>query len=209
MRSVLISLAWLVLGIWFTQTIVRADLIYYRPDDPLPVPVSPSGAFKLDLDLDFNSIVDISLQSNGSDFDSVPQGGNEVLALIPPPPDLGTWIIPLAYGDQIDDSPSVGVWEGASTTPAFASCQDVGCIGLWLNSNHDAYFGIRFDIEGNTHYGWIHVVNTFGVTGFVTEWGYESNPNTGLLAGVIPEPSTVMLLLGGLGILALRMKQIR
>lgn len=208
MRGWRTSLAWLVLGIWFTQSIVRADLIYYRPDEPLPVPIEHSLA--LQLDLDFNSIVDIVLRSNSSDFDSVPQGDNEVIALVPPPPDLGSWIIPLPYGSSIDSSPdSPGTWEGAETTPAFASCQDAGCIGLWLYPNHDAYFGIRFDIEGNTHYGWVHVVNTFGVTGYVTEWGYESNPNTGLLAGVIPEPSTVFLLLGGLGILAVRMKQNR
>ena len=200
---------WLVLGTWFTQEIVRADLIYFRPDEPLPVPVSPSGALKLDLDLDFNNIVDITLQSNGSDFDSVPQGGNEVIALIPPPPDLGTWIIPLAYGNQVDDSPSTGVWEGASTTPAFASCQDAGCVGLWLYPNADAYFGICFDIAGNTHYGWVHLVNTFGVTGEVIEWGYEADPDTGLLAGVIPEPSTFFLLFGGIGILVLRRRQIR
>jgi len=189
------------------QSVIWADVTYFRPDSPLIVPVSHIGNV-LSLDLDFNNVVDITLRSNGATFDSVPQGNNKIIALIPPPPDMGSWIIPLEYGTQIDDAPeSPGVWEGAGTTPAFASCMNVGCIGLWLYPNADAYFGLRFDIDGETHYGWVHVINTYGISGEVVEWGYELLPDTGLLAGVVPEPSTVLLFLGGVGILAFRRQQ--
>ena len=63
--------------------------------------------------------------------------------------------------------------------------------------------GVEFDIDGATHYGWINLrVAELGPGVEIYGWAYESTPNTPILAGAIPEPNTLLLLLaGGIGLL--------
>ena len=59
------------------------------------------------------------------------------------------------------------------------------------------YLGFRFEREGALHYGWM-ALSAFGSLGeeiFVNSWAYESEPDTALVVGQIPEP-TVMAFLG-------------
>lgn len=206
MQGLRTTLVWLVLGIWFTKTIVRADLIYYRPDDPITF-----GIGTYDLDMNFDGITDIQLETTGSRLDGNPTTGNAIRAIRSEPPDVGSFVVPLQLGDTIDSSPtSPDAWVSATNYPNFISCQGVGCIGLWQYPNDNAYFGLQFDIDGETHYGWVHLENSiYGVQAKVHEWVYESTPNTGLQAGVIPEPSTLLLLLVGTGMLAIRKRRFR
>ncbi len=65
-----------------------------------------------------------------------------------------------------------------------------------------AFYGVRFLISGQTHYGWVNI--TEGVSDqSINSWGYESTPVTGILAGAglsaVPEPTSV---LGTAGLLA-------
>lgn len=210
MQGLRTSLAWLVLGIWFTQEIVRADLIYFRPDDPVQV-----GLSTWDLDINDDAIVDLVFSGSPSEFECFTEGSNLLLGIPPPPPNDGHYLYPLELGYEIDASPDSPL-EWGSVSPygcLFASYQwSAGGwtgIGYWREENADGYLGVQFDIGGNTHYGWVHVINTYGITGEIVEWAYESNPNTGLEAGVIPEPTTLLLFLAGTGLLALRKKQIR
>ena len=42
-----------------------------------------------------------------------------------------------------------------------------------------------------SHYGWIHIENLFGSNwGQISDWAYETRPDTPILAGAVPEPST-------------------
>lgn len=66
-----------------------------------------------------------------------------------------------------------------------------------------AYIGIEFEIDSATHYGWIDVQ---GHSSFphltVYGWAYESTPDMSIIAGAIPEPGTLYLLLtGAIGLL--------
>ncbi|NCD35284.1 MAG: PEP-CTERM sorting domain-containing protein [Spartobacteria bacterium] len=198
--------AWLVLGICLTQTLVRADLIYFRPDEPI---VFGIGAY--DLDLNFDGLTDIQLETTGTRLLGNPTLGNAILGIPKEPPDVGSFVLPLQLADLIGEPPSSpNEWVDADDFPTFVSCMNVGCIGLWQYPNDDAYFGLQFDIDGATHYGWIHLENSmYGVQATIHEWGYESTPDTGVFAGVIPEPSTTALFLVGLGLLYFRKKRIR
>ncbi|MDF7801818.1 hypothetical protein P4C99_20235 [Pontiellaceae bacterium B1224] len=72
-----------------------------------------------------------------------------------------------------------------------------------LGENGNAYFGIEFEVEGATHYGWVNIVlgpeeNLYGFEDPITaSWAYESTPGAGIVAGAIPEPSTGILTVGG------------
>ncbi len=81
-----------------------------------------------------------------------------------------------------------------------------------------AHAGMRFEVDGETHYGWVLINEvdpnpeddpSFEPTGlvgaaFVVEYAYETEPDTPI---VIPEPSTVGLL--GVGALALWLRRRR
>jgi hypothetical protein len=93
----------------------------------------------------------------------------------------------------------VGEWSTSSA--------DTEWSGL-LGETGEAYLGIAFDVGESTHYGWIHVtlgeVNPdYGFRDPITaSWAYESTPDTPIVAGVIPEPSTgILTMVGSLSIL--------
>jgi hypothetical protein len=78
-----------------------------------------------------------------------------------------------------------------------------------LGENGNTYIGISFDVAGSTHYAWVNIaLGPDGPHGFetpvTTSWAYESTPDTPIIAGAIPEPSTgILSMIGSLGLLQL------
>lgn len=71
-------------------------------------------------------------------------------------------------------------------------------------SGDTAYFGLSFQIGGQTHYGWVQV-SEGPVNQSVLRWAYESTPNTPIQAGALGAAAAVptisewgMILLSGL-----------
>ena len=58
------------------------------------------------------------------------------------------------------------------------------------------YFGLELEKNGNTHYGWVEVSSFVSLFNDIEihSWGYETEPNKPILAGAIPEPSSILLL---------------
>jgi len=106
---------------------------------------------------------------------------------------------PQAFGTMIGAANS-GNWNaGANFEFAFTACDYPyfydcynGYRGI-LPQGVPTYIGARLDINGQTHYGWLGVELSFG-TVEVFAWGYETEANTAIGAGV-PAP-------GALGVLA-------
>lgn len=72
----------------------------------------------------------------------------------------------------------------------------------------NAFAGFRFDIGGQTNYGWIQLSVGAGTISFVNA-AYETTPNTGIAAGeVVPEPgSLAMLAFGAVGVVGVRRRR--
>lgn len=76
--------------------------------------------------------------------------------------------------------------------------------GPFLETN--AFLGVSFQINSETHYGWIQIDNPNNTPGgTITGFAYETESGRGISAGAIPEPGSVALFtMGGLGLYLLR-----
>lgn len=65
----------------------------------------------------------------------------------------------------------------------------------------DGVFGFRFTSAGATHYGWAYLFASAGLSPYpvgtsgVGQWAYQSEPNTPISVGTVPEPASAAGLL--------------
>lgn len=117
------------------------------------------------------------------------------------------FVVPLASGSVIWADPFPYEWYVARQTPfgtlgsVFTACVNIGCIGFFTGVE-SAYVGLQFQIDGQTHYGWVRVgAPLAGLNGgWIYEYAYETRPNTPILAAAVPEPSAWALLGAGIGL---------
>jgi hypothetical protein len=74
----------------------------------------------------------------------------------------------------------------ASATMVFSSNHSCGPTGKWVNVNN-RYLGLRFLIQGKTHYGWarlsVQVKDESEITATLTGYAYETVPKQSIRAG--------------------------
>jgi hypothetical protein len=128
------------------------------------------------------------------------------------------WAVALSTGEAIgDDSHPLHDWfeptyypGGAVGGPIFtASVGDLGPLGFYTGVP-SAYCGLQMELNGEIHYGWVRVGSPIGLNGgWVYDSVYNSNPGESLLAGagMVPEPSTMALIILGGGVLWLKRKR--
>jgi len=78
---------------------------------------------------------------------------------------------------------------------------DMVCDGPWAGVLNQ-YLGASFDIDGQIHYAWVEIsVSAELPYAILNSWAYETVPGQGIVAGAVPEPSSIMLFLLGLIVL--------
>jgi hypothetical protein len=74
------------------------------------------------------------------------------------------------------------------------SSSSVGTFGQWFNVSN-RYLGVRFDIQGKTHYGWLRLsVRVLGHAKMITTlsgYAYETIPNKPIIAGKTKGPEEI------------------
>ena len=165
---------------------------WWNPSTPQPV------------DIDGNGVADYSFWGDQfSIFASFrSEGLNRYLIIPDPPPNSGGGVATLNEGFLIGpDSGNGGMdWFNHPDWATLMKQYDTGRVGPFWGIR--AYIGIEFQIGEATHYGWIDVEGDVSLPHItVYGWAYESTPGIGIIAGAIPEPSTLLLLMGGIGLL--------
>jgi len=202
-----------------TQAFGQGTIVYHNPG---VVPLFSSGgvSYQHGMDLDRNGVTDFVFEAY-TNFQIYSTTGNRTVGIPNAPGELGSWSAPLNSGVAISLLPAgpmewvsseqgrfTGNWYGAFLHTRNFS----GSAGYWnppAQESFEAFVGVEFAIDQNTHYGWIRVevFGNVGNGGWIKDWAYNSVPSQPILAGQVPEPGTWALLSVGAGLLGWRIRR--
>ena len=165
-------------------------------------PLFFSGTFYIDFNGD--STNDLMFRTTEMAMWIEALGATETLGHLAPPPNLSSYTQPVHTSELIGPvTLSPWSWNSAATGPSTLQAAalfsgTVIRLGYWA-SNTD-YVGVRFLAGGEVHYGWVEVEVPFDgfPGGYIKRYAWESEPNTPITAGALPEPSRTLLLLFGI-----------
>lgn len=192
-------------------------------DQPLSGSFNPVDGVFYNIDIDQNGLSDFWVTSNGGPVELLPLGNNRVFSSIG---QTGTRSV-----RNLSEGTLIGP-VSQDSNPRFTGIEDsrnsfdqgqsfiylclaqlggpVSCTStLPADPEQRTHYGLEFEIEGETHYGWVQVsaperlLGNFEIHG----WGYETIPGEPIEAGALPEPSTIGLTALSLVGLALRRKR--
>jgi len=167
--------------------------IVYTPKD---IQIGPGT--KYDLDLNNAGITDVTISNlstmTGSALSAAPATGN---FLSDYGSDEGVWVLALQKGAKI-----AGRYKGSGR----AIMAQFNCSGFWCDVT-GRYMGVRFQINGKTHYGWARLnVSYSPITATLTGYAYETISNKPIIAGKTKGPDVITVEPATLGRLALGRK---
>ena len=203
---VCLCLAWLLARP--AETLAQGTFAYQQWINPNPrpgVPWDDSGVWvgysypvgtPLNVDMDLDGTVDFQIRANGRALAIFATGNAEVIALRNPPPDLSRYAARLIEGQEISSLAPIP-YEWVETIYSYEAIgatllgsTTAGTLGFW--GGQFGYLGVRIQINGDWHYGWIRggVPLSIVPEGIFYEAALNLNPNAGIFAGQVPEPST-------------------
>ena len=199
---------------------VPLAIIVFGPGDPNYIIDGTIYRFKgapapFDFDFDQNGSTDLTISGNGrSGFTFAmfvtQHGRNQVWSLAGGVAgfDFGSHAWSLAAGSTVGpslnhDFPRIG-WHNDDDTRASSVLMESEAgspvSGTFFPKYlfEKKYLGFRFERDGALHYGWmaLSAYANYGTEVFAYSWAYESEPDTPLIVGQIPEPSVPALLAG-------------
>jgi hypothetical protein len=198
------------------------DLRFYQPDSGFP--------FETRIPFDFmpgEGSLSLAPGSSGLAFGFLAsQGPVRVIITLSPPPNIGGSVRALDAGSIIGQSlDTPAAWNAGEPIlgEGFHYLYDGTLVGGPVSEffKLESYIGLEFEIDGQTHYGWLSVELELGdyelddypwwarpsgsrITGFA----YETEARVPIIAGAIPEPGNPLLLAMGIGALCLRRRNL-
>lgn len=191
----------LILYAVFTAPPGRASISVNWLDTPTVLWTEFSTQYE-PVDLNNDGLIDLLF---GADISSVGvrrEGNSRYLIYPSPPPNIGGYVEPLQAGFEIGSDSGSGEldWFGYGGFSSFIICLSGSggdtCAGRFPGQR--AYMGVEFEIGGATHYGWLDMfVASDNPYAEIYGWAWETVPGVSLGAGVVPEPSAILLLAAG------------
>jgi hypothetical protein len=200
-----------------------AEVVITRKTIPIPISSYFGQQHLVPISLNNNGVTDFSF----SLYSFAYHGFNQTLNVWPteggaviaePSPRGGSFASALVRGAKIGSSAHFGSKERIDIEQAegfdASSKYSRNLYGNWGDNPANRYLGVRFLIDGETHYGWIRLTVTTEPRGFsaeITAYAYETVANKRILAGVPekssaearPQPMDEYMARASLGMLAL------
>jgi hypothetical protein len=164
---------------------------------------------RMKIDLDGDGVHELEFYGKSSGLAVLISSHAEILSSRIPPTngDNSTYVIPLFRRDLLGpDTLDRYQYQGLPPTLWYGSdAREDHVLGIGFGSGldpagayfpgqiHPPYVAIRFKRNGEWHYGWVQVTSWLDSMGQINGWAYESEANTPILIGVIPEPSVLLL----------------
>lgn len=192
-------------GMLFWAQASQAAVIFVQPLQRIVLNNLNSATQDYNIDLNGDGAFDLQHDSSGRSSYLRTWGGTRLLGLRLPY-EGQSWYdslpYPLTTGVTIGaDSPALFPQDGELAgwqshpigVPGVASLHvryNIGSSGSFLGIR--GYLGIEFLIDGQIHYGWMDLDNYNYFQTEIHGWAYESEPGMPILAGSVPEPSTLL-----------------
>lgn len=191
------------LALCLTASVSEGEIVFHPIDGYPPVIGLYGGVLNQDLDLDANGTADVVVQVVGLGIGMSAPGKSEVFCYDDPnPTEIGELVAPLEAGQEVGPAlssqyiPVTNFYSNANSgggphwlAGAYRLGADPGepiVVGKFLLKR--AFVGLRFEIDGQLHYGWVDLANVRlgnGATFELYGWAYETEPNTPIEAGAI------------------------
>ena len=183
----------------FYTSFFYSQVVYTNIDPDIALYSSTNDVYMLDFNNDLTSELLIYENSQDTSISGIPVTftGSALTTLLSTQI-VGT-IVTLGNEDllKLDTIPSGQVIDSAlayinTSTPSVFPGASInvlvsGILGTTIGdfqANQSGYIGVKFDISGSTHYGWIRVMPSLdGTYCTILDYAYESTPNTGIIAG--------------------------
>ncbi|HYE03326.1 MAG TPA: right-handed parallel beta-helix repeat-containing protein [Phycisphaerales bacterium] len=149
----------------------RADVVYVNPPDEAiwgPVDFNGDGI----PDVTFSGTDDCAA---GCGLSVACSGSGGVFSFVPLEAPGNPWALPLPPGTLVGP--------GSPTSPAAFVIRGGAGSPLWGPFMGGGIVGLRLDLNGHSHYGWVRLGYTGAVAHTLLDYAYESEPNTPTLAG--------------------------
>lgn len=192
---------------WLLVTpVARAAVVVNWLAEPLVLYHGDYASVQTPVDISGNGIIDFIFSASVMSVGVRSEESNRYVIVPSPPPNIGGSIAPLDYGYSIGTELLDNLeWDGAgSVYTAMAIWLSSGSYGEFRGQH--AFMGIEFYMDDMIHYGWVNLwVAEGGPYGEIYGWAYESTPGMSIIAGAIPEPTTLSFL--GIGAVAIFYKK--
>ncbi|MAI24708.1 MAG: hypothetical protein CMN75_01630 [Spirochaeta sp.] len=166
--------------------IIYTELVNASPEQTLTFDGSSESSFDLVSDAGMMSDLDLGLEATDFGMMSLSSVEFSILSV-----GMSEYLGRLDAGDTVDGSLD---WD----SEGWLRDGDTDDLSPEWSLGQTGYAGFRFDLSGLDVYGWMEVEFASSGEDFtVRSWAYEED-GSGLPAGVVPEPSSVLLVALGL-----------
>ena len=199
----------LLIALEFCIPSLHAAVIVHSLPQPLDVHTGDDIFFVdyFPFDVDGNGTIDYTFIANLAEASLRTERANRLVIRVSPPPNLGGPVASLPADYQI--GPSLlhsGIrWTSSDLLGGYVSPDELQASGIIqvLFSGSSTQFtersaiGIEFEAEDGIHYGYFDVSPATFLAPRITlhGWAWETRPGVPILAGRVPEPSTLVFLI--------------
>lgn len=191
----------------FTALPVEAVVIVHSLPEPIDIytDFEPMISDFFPYDIDGNGTIDFTFIGDPSTAGLRTERANRLVIVVDPPPNLGGPVasLPTGFAIALNLKDSRIRWNSSDLIGGYVSPDELVASEIIqvFFSGHNTQFtersviGIEFEAEDGIHYGYFDISPASFIAPRITlhGWAWETQPGVPILAGQVPEPSSLIL----------------